>query len=78
MSENGQNCCSDGAESFTTLVVSMVISSLLIAVDKIKVPVGAVIVNRKFCLVSLGVIFFSVSSILFEKIQFSKPLHKIS
>ena len=52
--------------SCTILVVSMVIFLLLITVGLIKIAAF----SRKFCLVSLGVIFLVVSLILLEKIEF--------
>ena len=67
MTKNGKKCRNNAIETFTTLVVSMMISLLLKTIGLIKI--GAV--SSKFCLVSRGVILFVVSLILFEKIEFS-------
>ena len=67
MTKNGKKCGNNAIETFTILVVPMMISLLLKTVSLIKI--GAV--SSKFCLVSCGVILFVVSLILFEKIEFS-------
>ena len=64
--KNGQKSRNCAIETFTTLVVSMVISPLLITVAEFKIDA----VSSKFCLVSRGLIIFLVTLMLFEKIQF--------
>ena len=64
MAKNDRKCGNNAIESFTALVVSMVISLQLKTVGLITI--GAV--SSKLCVVSRGVILFVVSLILFEKI----------
>ena len=64
MAKIGHKWWSNAIETFSTLVVSMVISPLAKTVAEIEI--GAI--SRKFCLVLHGVILFLLSLILFEKI----------